>query len=100
MKQDEIGRLTSIPLFPTLLFCRSYPDPESLNDQLRRLASTIRSNDPDGRTVSNRGGWHSNNISMDPTITPLIEFIHDTMQHIKQVISAGDDVDFRVTNCW
>ena len=100
MKQDEISRLTSIPLFPTLLFCRSYPDPKPLNDKLRHLASTIRSKDPDGRTISNRGGWHSNNIRMEPNVAPLIEFIDDTMQRIKKIISASDDLDFTVTNCW
>src|SRR4029078_4905954 len=100
MKQNEISRVTFVPLFPTWLFSRDYPHPESFNDELRQLAKTIRAKDPIGRIVSNRGGWQSNDLRTNPKVEPLIKFIHDTMQLIKKFLCVKEELDFSVKYCW
>lgn len=100
MQEDRISRVMPIPLFPTWLFCLDHPNPEPLNDALRQLASAMRSADPGGKTVSNRGGWQSDDCHKREQVAPLIEFIHDTMQHIKKFLSASEKLPFHVDTCW
>ena len=98
---DQAIQLTAIPLFPTWLFSCDFPASHSLNADLRQLALEIRSRDPLGRTMSNRGGWQGDDqFHMNKTAAPLIHFIEVTMRAIKDFLNVNPKLEFYVASCW
>jgi len=88
-------------LFPTFLFCKDYPESEALNGGLMELGYAIRAADVQGRQISNRGGWQSDDgLQSHKETRPLIRFVEDAMLEIKEFVGAADDVHFYVASCW
>jgi len=99
--QEPSGELTATPLFPTWLFCKDPPELYSFNDTIERFAQKVRKIDPIGRKISNSKGWQSrDDLHLNPTMSPLIDLIIQTMKEIQVFLSVADHLDFKVGSCW
>lgn len=88
-------------LFPTFLFRKDHPNASELNAQLLRESNRMRERDPQGVTVSNRGGWQSkDDINDYPEFASFVSFVEEAMAEVKAFLSVDDDFTFRVGTAW
>ena len=59
-------------LFPTCIHILEYKNFESIKDELVEHVYKERDNNPEGRVISNRGGWQSRDFVKDDKILSLI----------------------------
>lgn len=96
-----MSELNITALFPTFLFFKDYPNPTEFNARLLDEGNLLREMDPEGASISNRGGWQSKeDINTYPQFAPLVRFVEDTMAEVKEFLGVTDDAMFRVGSAW
>jgi uncharacterized protein (TIGR02466 family) len=69
------------------------------NDKLVQFAHKIKIN-TDGRSFTNRGGWQSRFVELEPEVQGLISEINDRLDSLRQVIKFKKNTKLKVESMW
>ena len=70
------------------------------NDRLRNYCLNLK-HTTSGRTISNAGGWQSENLDFDtPELQELLQAIWDRLVQMKDDLGIKDSVNLTIQNIW
>jgi uncharacterized protein (TIGR02466 family) len=88
--------------FPTPIWHFQNQNAAQLNQNLLKAIAQQKEADPEGITLSNVLGWHSNDeLHKHPDFQPLIEMINNSLlEVVRDLAWDSEEVKPSIINCW